>query len=422
VEEACKVYAARSLEETREVLLSNERKDLKTYFLKVANRAWVLTANFILMILSLFLFKKRGIKGREFKKIVVYTAGVLGDNSVQLLAIATLKNRYPDAEITVVVVTDSNSKLPSQLFGILPYVDKCVTLNEQIFNGDIGCELFVNLSGAGNIGWFRYVVREMLYAYKMGAKYAIGFSISTHGIKRIFNDIQHNFLENEPRRYQKVLREIGLKPLSKLEILPSNRESKKSILSKLKAADNGVFVSIIPGGTAQVKLWPAERFGALANWLEQEFGARIIVIGNSAEREIGEEIARLSPHSVMNMAGETTIQELIELLRMSRLCITNDTGAMHIAAILRIPTIAIFDTHLPPTWWFPDSDKIIQLFSICECSYCYKFVCDSKKCLNNIEVEHVIQAVLKLLSKNDQGRLAFSSEGSVDSLSELIRI
>jgi ADP-heptose:LPS heptosyltransferase len=198
------------------------------------------------------------------------------------------------------------------------------------------------------------------------------------------------------------LEELELNPITNLNILPEDSEARESLLSKLKCKDNEFWAVMIPGGSKQCKLWPLERFGAVANWLGKHYSARIFLTGNVTERDIAEQIRIMAKDYVVNVAGETTIQELIEILRVSRVCITNDSGAMHIAAILKTPTVAVFNTHVPPTWWFPDNDKIIQIFSMCECSYCNMFYCDSKKCLGNITVEHVIEAVARLLLKNDQ--------------------
>ncbi|MGA7161092.1 MAG: glycosyltransferase family 9 protein, partial [Bacteroidota bacterium] len=100
----------------------------------------------------------------------------------------------------------------------------------------------------------------------------------------------------------------------------------------------------------------------------------------------------------VNIAGETTIQELIELLRIAKICITNDTGTMHVAAVLQVPTVAIFNSKLPPTWWFPDNNQVVQIFSNTDCSLCDTFNCETRECLMNIRVDHVENAVVELMS------------------------
>jgi heptosyltransferase II len=111
-------------------------------------------------------------------------------------------------------------------------------------------------------------------------------------------------------------------------------------------------------------------------------------------------VVRQGDGLLTDLTGETNIQELIELLRMAKGCVTNDTGTMHLAAMIGVPTVAIFGMRIAPTWWFPNSDKIISIFAITECSYCYNDYCESKDCLNNIEVDHVTQSLRELFETN----------------------
>lgn len=395
------VFTVHSLEEAHQALLSTDKKDFQSWLIRTLNKIWVVNVSFLLRLLTFLLFNKRRFKKSFPKHIVVYTTGVLGDNVIRLPAVATLKHKYPDAKITVAISTGSGSDLPTQLYANLPYVDDCVIFSEEFLNRT-SCDLFVNLTGSANVGLLRYVLREMLYAYKMGAKYAIGHYVSTYGFQKLLNPIQHHFIENEPRRHLRVLKEIDLSPINNLSILPENKKVKELLLSKLHVEDSDVVAVMVPGAGKQSKIWPSERFAAIAAWLKTKYDARVFLVGDTNEREIAESVKTLTEDSAENLAGKTTIQELIELLRISKICITNDTGTMHIAAILQIPTVAIFNSHLPPTWWFPDNSNINQIFSICKCSYCNIPYCETKECLMNITVDHVKNAVLELTTKSNR--------------------
>lgn len=393
-----RVFLVHSLEEAQRALISTEAKNFKNLIFTTLNRIWVVNVTFLLRLLSLFFFSKRKFKKNLPKQIVIYTVGVLGDNAIRLAALATLKHKYPDAKITVAMATGSGSSFPAQLYGKLPYVDDCVIFTQE-FMDRTTCDLFVDLSGSANLGLVRLVFREMLYAYKMGAKYAIGFYVSTYGIRKCLNPVQHHFIENEPRRYLKVLKEIDLAQINSSGILPESKEVKESLFSKYNIKDGEMVAVMVPGAGKQAKIWPSERFAATAAWLKERYCAHVFLVGDASEKEIAENVAMLSENSTVNLAGETTIQELIELLRISEICITNDTGTMHVAAILQIPTVAIFNSKLPPTWWFPDNSNIIQIFSNSDCSLCDSFYCETRECLMNITVDHVKNAVVELTSE-----------------------
>jgi heptosyltransferase-2 len=157
-----------------------------------------------------------------------------------------------------------------------------------------------------------------------------------------------------------------------------------------------IFV-INPGAKFQAKCWPAEHFGTVISQLTRHYNATIVVTGICDERNIADKVVEKSGQVAINLAGQTTLQELVELLRMAKGCITNDTGTMHIAAMVGVPTVAIFSFRLSPTHWFPLSQKMVALFSFEDCGLCYKDFCNEMKCLRNISENGVLQALNGLL-------------------------
>jgi heptosyltransferase-2 len=410
-----KVYAVRTLDEVREALRSAEESNIKNFFKRAFITTWVLASNFFLRILRFFLFKKWGCTKREFQNIVVYTVGIVGDNVVLLPALAALRRNYQEAKITVI----TNCQIWDQqaAIGVLepsPFKDHLIILDDhpvqrigfrfqmdqKKFEG-VKCDLFVNLSPFGNRGWIGAVIREMIFAKKLGAKYAIGFRMSTYALKGIFNEIQHRFVKNEPRRSREILKELRLRPVENEDLLTHDETSKESILKKINndGRDNRPIFVINPGAKFQAKCWPTEHFGSVATWLSEHRDTTVIITGSEEERNITDEVVKGTSNGAINLAGRTSIQELVELLRMARGCVTNDTGTMHIAAMVGTPTVAIFSTRLSPTHWFPASQKLITLFSFEDCSLCYKDSCDDIKCLKNIGTDKVLSALNDLLSR-----------------------
>ena len=408
------VFAVRSLEETRRILLANERIEIKPQLKRAFIITWVLVTNCSLYILKFILFKKWGYDRKDFKDIVVYTVGIVGDNVIMLPALAALRRRYQDAKITVV----TNCQMWDQqgAKGVLepsPFSNHLIILNDhpvqregfsfhmipKKFEG-LQCDLFVNLSPFGNRGWFGAVVREMIFAKKIRAQYAIGFHMSTYSRKGLFNEVQHYFVKNEPRRSEEVLKRLGLSPAYHEDLLPKNNVARESVIKKLDEhnMNNKSLFVINAGAKLEAKCWPSERFAEAAKWVRRKYDAAVVLTGIAAERDISEKIKKELGNSVINLTGETTINELVELLRLAKACITNDTGTMHISDMVGIPTVALFTTRLSPTHWLPAGDKVISLFSLPGCKYCYDDSCQTRECLNAIEVEDVIEALEKVLS------------------------
>jgi ADP-heptose:LPS heptosyltransferase len=405
------VYVVRSLEEVRRTLLSAEKVGIKTALLRAFVAVWVFMANCSLHALKFLLFKRDYFK-EEFKSIVAYTDGILGDNVIMLPSLAALKKKYHDSSITVIANLGPYPTSPSEIFRAVSYVDNLVVLDDHPVRRrgwrlildpkveGVSCNLFVNLAPYGNRGWFKAVVREMIFAKWIGAKYAVGFRVATKRYKGVFNQIQHHFVENEPNRPKRVLRELGLTPVENVDLLPVSVIAKEAVLTKLRAKAgkiNSYFI-INPGANLGVKQWPASRFGLVAYWIAKQFHAHPVVTGTIAEKEIAEEVVGKSSGLAINMAGETSVQELIELLRLAKGCVTNDTGTMHLAAMIGLPAVAIFGARIPPTWWFPNGNKVISIFSFAKCRYCYNDNCETNACLKDIEVDHVIRALKEVMS------------------------
>ena len=163
---------------------------------------------------------------------------------------------------------------------------------------------------------------------------------------------------------------------------------------------NNFFV-INPGGKISYQCWRAARYGRIAQWLVDKYGASVVVTGVTNENDIAEEVVSTSGKRVVNFTGQTTLQELFELLRLSKGCITNDTGTMHIAAMIGLPTITLFSLQQSPMHWLPLGKNVISLFSPISCGYCYNNQCKTLACLDSIREEDVIKVIDKLLTNHN---------------------
>ena len=99
----------------------------------------------------------------------------------------------------------------------------------------------------------------------------------------------------------------------------------------------------------------------------------------------------------VNRIGQTTIEQLIDELRKCRLLLTNDTGTMHLASLLGVPTVAIFGS-TEPRLTGPLGNYHIVLRHQVECSPCFLRECPIDfRCMKAVAVEEVVEAVLSVL-------------------------
>jgi ADP-heptose:LPS heptosyltransferase len=408
------ICVARTLEDSERFVQNAEKSLLHKFPSRIFLFSWVNFTNIFLSFLRRILFIPPNPLS-NINGIVVYTVGILGDNAVLLPSLRALRQHFSRATITV--VTNCQHWSPDAAEGILghsPFKDRLIILNDHpvrrkgfhfVYDKEhftnIPCDLFVNLSPFGNRGWLGAVLREMIFAKFLGARHAVGFRMSTLSRGVLFNPVQYRFVQNEPRRGAEVLRELNLDVLISDDLLPVSKEAHDTMKAKL--ADVGVnnkpFFVLNPGAKFHSKCWPAERFGLVARNLFEKFGATSVVIGNVAEVEIAKKVVASSQGCAVSLAGETTVSDLIELLRHSSGCVTNDTGTMHLAALLEIPTVALFSTRHSPTHWLPQGRRIISLFTLPACRYCYDDDCNEPRCLYAIGVDDVMKNIINLIDE-----------------------
>ncbi len=130
---------------------------------------------------------------------------------------------------------------------------------------------------------------------------------------------------------------------SGLEVTAEEKAAAERMLDDAGHDRSRPLVILNPGaayGTA--KRWPADRFAALGRLFQSRAGAEILVVGSSGERGIADAVAAGLERPALNFAGRTSLRELVALIGLGRLFVTNDTGPMHIADALGTPILAIF--------------------------------------------------------------------------------
>jgi len=198
--------------------------------------------------------------------------------------------------------------------------------------------------------------------------------------------------------YLELLRRAGL-----IDALPENDAIRMDTFrSNPRAGPAGKrIIGVSPGaayGTA--KRWIPERFAEAAGALAEARGASIALFGTKAERALCEEIAqRLGTREVTNYAGETTLARFIDLAADCELFLTNDSGSMHIASALGVPTVAIFgptnDTATGPTGL---NARVVR--QPVDCSPCLLRKCPiDHRCMTGVSADRVVQEALQLLDK-----------------------
>ncbi|HRD05198.1 MAG TPA: lipopolysaccharide heptosyltransferase II, partial [Verrucomicrobiota bacterium] len=150
------------------------------------------------------------------------------------------------------------------------------------------------------------------------------------------------------------------------------------------------------------KRWPAERFAAVARAVVREDANCLwLALGGPRDWPVCEEVARRAGGGVLNLAGQTSLRQLMALLKLCRVVLTNDSGPMHVAAALGTPVVVPFGSTSPAlTGPGQPGDPRHRLFSSdAPCAPCFRRHCPiDLRCLTAISADDVTQAVRQILA------------------------
>jgi lipopolysaccharide heptosyltransferase II/tetraacyldisaccharide 4'-kinase len=160
------------------------------------------------------------------------------------------------------------------------------------------------------------------------------------------------------------------------------------------------WVGLAPGAAyGPAKRWPAERFAAVGDILQQELQAGLVLLGGPTDREAADLVERSRRGRFLNLAGKTTLRQALAVLSNLQVLITNDSGLMHVAAALAVPVVAIFGS-TDPAATRPFTSRGAIIHHPRPCSPCLERTCaQDYACLTEITVNEVAAAARSWLEE-----------------------
>ena len=305
-------------------------------------------------------------------------------------AVRALKSGRPDLELTVL----APGKL-AQLWQSVVEVDSIISKEARSSIGAVAKEV-------SRRGPFDAAIlltnspRSTLELWWAGIPRLVGYRGSLRS--RLLDDVVSEPQAKGPPehhaiRYLNLARHCG----AKVDAAASLGEAKARITSPMRR------VGICAGAEyGQAKRWPLERFAQVARGVSAQRGeVDWLLFGAPGETAMGEELsAQLDGVRHNNLVGKTYLDELIAQLQTCCLLLTNDTGTMHLAAALGIPTVSIFGSTEPVlTGPLGPLHRVVRHHV--PCSPCFRRECPfgHYDCMNGVTVERVTGDVLRALAE-----------------------
>jgi heptosyltransferase-2 len=209
--------------------------------------------------------------------------------------------------------------------------------------------------------------------------------------------------------YRRLIKGLGFEngPVDPQLVVPSRAvEQARAALRAAGWVEDRPFIVMAPGAAyGRAKRWPAEHFADLATRLAREDGMQCVLVGSTADAATTRWVRALvsddERRSVVDLAGSTTLETLAGVLSIARACVSNDSGAMHLAGAVGVPLAALFGpTRERETAPLSRKDGRIEvLINHVWCRPCMLRECPlDHRCMKRLSSERVLATVTELMA------------------------
>ncbi len=374
------------------------------------------------------------------KRILVVKLADLGDLINVTPALQALRAAHPQARIDLLVSPSSASLLKNS-----GYIDRIVTYDKLALS---------SLRGLFNpkalVGTFQFLLRLMAARYdtfllfhhcttRAGMiKFAILALVSRAQVRAGLDSgckpfLTHRTLDegfgakHEADYWLSVAALVGANSRggwkTHLAVNSQQRKQALALLTGLISKGGNKLMPLLaihPGAGAysKARIWPTERFAAMAQALTISHNAAIIVLGGPDETEMAAALSEMigADCTIINLAGRTNIHETAAVIEQCDLFLGNDSGPMHIAAAMQTPVVAVFgpsNRHAWGPYTPPGVESIHKVISRdLPCQPCFyrayslglKEGCGPRPCLAGLHHSVVLKACIEALSRGKYER------------------
>ena len=345
--------------------------------------------------------------------ILIIQAGGIGDTVMSIPALRAIRAFYPNANIYMFI-----TERASQIVRDTSYVDEIIcgqlfrTTDRNILGvfrifGSLSTLLRLRQLRPGIVIDFNSIescsaaVKRALVILSLGAQVRAGRNTDGRGSfysrrasEELFGD------RHEVRRILDVAREIGIHTENESLELSTGEQDQRYVRELFRAnhvRSDSLRIAINPCSFRPNRAWPVEHFTSLAQELERELGARILVTGTVDESSTVYQVAEGLKDGIEVVGAGLT--QLAALYRDCHLLVTNDSGPMHIGAAMNVPIVALFGPENSHRYHpFMDPDRYIVVEKKVDCRPCRLSVCSRLECLKAISVDEVIAACRHLIT------------------------
>ena len=331
-------------------------------------------------------------------RILIRATNWIGDAIMALPALRAVRKRLPDAQIAILARPHVADLYRGQNISddLIAYDSKGshaglggrerLALELRARNFDVA----LLLQNAFDAAWL---------VWRAGIPQRIGYARDGRSLlltKRIAVPKQGEIPPHEQFYYLELLRRAGWidtlpqESCAKLDVSHEHARRAEEVLISAAARKNVVRIAIGAGASyGSAKCWPPDRFAVFVNRFRLHTDADVILFGTAAEQQVSDAIAAGINGASISLVGKTTTADLPALLSRCQLFVGNDSGAMHVAAAVGLPVVAVFGP-TDPHGTAPITSRCTVVQDKPYCSPCFLRRCPiDHRCMTRVEPEAV---------------------------------
>ncbi len=332
----------------------------------------------------------------DIRRILVISSTAIGDTLLSTPAIHALRRKFPQARIVGLL-----HRRVAELFRYYRELDEIVPLERSLLrtarrlrrtSPDVAVILHGNEPEAAMLAY----LSGARFILKHAKRHPVPQLLSRHDGDGDYDPLTEHAIVSR-LRLAGWLGAATDDTRMHLDLPPGTVPQAEQLLRAHGVGAGDTCIGFQPGAATRYKMWPDTAFMLLAHRLMQHNpGLKILLLGSRREWSLCETIRTgVRNHRLANLAGAIDLPALPALVQRLALLVTNDTGTMHVAVALGIPTVSLFAATEPGgTGPIQDRDRHRVIKKPQTCEPCVTKRCHTPFCMDQITVEEVFQAVL----------------------------
>ena len=341
----------------------------------------------------------------EPRSIVIRGPNWVGDAVLSVPAIKAVRARFPHSKITLMV-----RPWVGGLFRSASFIDEVWLRPRPRLREWFGAVREVRQREFDLALLLPNSFESALTVFAAGVPVRAGYATDGRGFlltERVDRPIENR---HQVTYYLDLIRSVfGVveEPTTEIVASEAERDGARQLLESEGLGPEARLLVLNPGAAfGSAKRWHEDRFAQVADKIVEEFQLQTVVVGSASETPIADRIRNRMKHPAVALTGRTDLETLLGVLSLASLMITNDSGPMHMAAALGIPTVAIFGstdaevTRPSGPWTHVVKHEV-------SCSPCLLRECPiDHRCMEAVSVDDVFEAAKSIYFLMDSSKLS----------------